>query len=344
MAEIRSYVFVRHLRSDPSAYVIRYKNGKLRKGGRGLSFWFLPMSTGLAELPVDDRELDFQFQGRSADFQDVWAQGVITLRLANPETVADRIDFTIDLASGAWLKQPMEKLTLVVTQVAQQHAMAWISRTPLREVLAAGPQEIRDRVRVGLTSDEGLAAIGVELVSVRVSSVRPVADVERALETPAREKLQQEADQATFERRALAVEKERSIQEAELQNQIELATREEQLIAQRGQNERRRVTDAADAQRIDAESRAQRTSIESTAKADAIRKVDGAGVEAERERMAIYRDLPTSVMLGLAARELASKLQRIDHLNLSPDLLGSQLSDLLEAGAKRLSKPETKKE
>jgi regulator of protease activity HflC (stomatin/prohibitin superfamily) len=344
MAEIRSYGFVRHLRSDPSSYVLRYRNGKLRRSGRGLSFWFLPMSAGLAEVPVDDRELDFQFQGRSNDFQDVWAQGVITLRLVQPETVAERIDFTIDLASGAYRRQPLEKLTLVVTQLAQQHAWAWISRTSLREVLSAGPHEIRDRVRGGLASDEGLTAMGVEIVSVRVSSVRPVADVERALETPARERLQQEADQATFERRALAVEKERAIAEAELQNQIELATREEQLIAQRGQNERRRVTDAADAQRIDAESRAARTAIESAAKADAIRKVDGAGVEAEQARMAIYRELPPSVLLGLAARELAGKLQRIDHLNVTPDLLGAQLSDLLEAGAKRLAKPEPSQE
>lgn len=339
MAEIRSFGFVRHLRSDPSAYMLRYKNGQLRRAGRGISFWFMPMSAGLAEVPVDDRELDFQFQGRSSDFQDVWAQGVITLRLAQPETVAERIDFTIDLTSGRHRKQPLEKLTLVVTQVAQQHAWAWLSRVSLREALSLGPEQIRDRVRAGLVADEGLASIGIEIVSVRVASVRPVADVERALETPARERLQQEADQATFERRALAVEKERAIQEAELQNQIELAIREEQLIAQRGQNERRRVTDASDAQRIDAESRSARTAIDSAAKADAIRKVEGAGVEAERARIDIYRDLPTSVLLGLAARELATKLQKIEHLNVSPDLLGTQLSDLLEAGAKRLGQP-----
>src|SRR5262249_49404451 len=59
MAEIRNYGFVKHLRADPSAYVLRFKNGKLRRAGKGLSFWFMPMSTGLAEVPVDDRELEF---------------------------------------------------------------------------------------------------------------------------------------------------------------------------------------------------------------------------------------------------------------------------------------------
>src|SRR5262249_20794054 len=188
--------------------------------------------------------------------------------------------------------------------------------------------------------DDGLAAIGIEVVSVRVSSVRPAAELERALETPARERIQQESDQATFERRALAVEKERAIQEAELNNQIELATREEKLIGQRGQNERRRVSDEAEARRIEAEATAARTSIEASAKADAIRKIDRAGVEAEQARMEVYRDLPPSVLLGLAARELATKLERIDHLNVSPELLGPQLLSLLEAGTRRLEKPE----
>ena len=41
-------------------------------------------------------------------------------------------------------------------------------------------------------------------------------------------------------------------------------------------------------------------------------------------------------MLREAARELASKLEKIEHLNLSPDLLGPALTDLFKAGARRL--------
>ena len=58
---------------------------------------------------------------------------------------------------------------------------------------------------------------------------------------PTREAIQQAADEATFQRRAQAVEKERAIQENELQNKIELARREEQLIAQKGQHLRTRT-------------------------------------------------------------------------------------------------------
>jgi hypothetical protein len=65
--------------------------------------------------------------------------------------------------------------------------------------------------------------------------------VEKALRTPAREQIQRNADRATCERRGLAVERERAIAENELQNQIELARREEQVVAQRGANARRQA-------------------------------------------------------------------------------------------------------
>jgi hypothetical protein len=52
--------------------------------------------------------------------------------------------------------------------------------------------------------------------------------------------------------------------------------------------------------------------------------------------MDIYRALPPAALLGLAARELAGKLQTIEHLNLSPDLIGSLLERVLGAQARKL--------
>ncbi len=53
--------------------------------------------------------------------------------------------------------------------------------------------------------------------------------------------------------------------------------------------------------------------------------------------MEIYRDLPRDVLLALAAREFAGKLTSIEHLSVTPDLLGSLLGDLARAGTKRLN-------
>ncbi len=171
---------------------------------------------------------------------------------------------------------------------------------------------------------------------MRVSKVAPTAELEKALQAPEHEAIQQTADEAIFQRRALAVEKERAIQENELQNRIELAKREEQLITQQGQNQRKQAKEDAEAERIEAEGQAERKRMGAAAEADAIRTVETVRVDTERTRMDIYRDLPPAAMWGLAAQEFAGKLQKIEHLNLSPELLTPLLANLVEAGTRRL--------
>jgi hypothetical protein len=190
----------------------------------------------------------------------------------------------------------------------------------LAEALVEAPPRLRDRIEAGLAADERLADIGIAIVAVRVGPVRPDPDLEKALGTPARELVQQEADRATFERRALAVENERAIAENELFNQIELARREEQLIAQRGHNEQRRVEDAAAASRVEA-----------GARADTVRQVGAAEAEAERGRLAAYGQLEPPILLGLALKELAANLPQIEHLTLAPDTLGEALARVADS-------------
>lgn len=81
---------------------------------------------------------------------------------------------------------------------------------------------------------------------------------------------------------------------------------------------------------------AQQARLGAEAKAEGIRLVEAATNEAEAVRIEIYEDLAPAVMLGLAAQELAGKLERIDHLNVSPDGFGALLQSLVAAGTKRL--------
>src|SRR5689334_10367853 len=120
MAEIRTYPFIRHFRSEPTAAVLRYRRGELVAEGPGLAFWFTPVSTQAAEVPLDDQELPFLFHARSADFQQLTVQGVITYRFVEPRRTAERIDFTVDLRSGRWTEAPLEQITGQLTQLAQQ--------------------------------------------------------------------------------------------------------------------------------------------------------------------------------------------------------------------------------
>jgi regulator of protease activity HflC (stomatin/prohibitin superfamily) len=336
VVQISRFPLLRHLRATPTSHVLFWRDGTLRKSSPGAAFWFRPLGASISVVPLDDRELPFLFKGRSADYQDVTVNGVVVWRVQSPEELARRVDFAVDTATGRWSSEPLDRLAGTVTQLAAQLASTFLNAAPLGQILQGSVEVIRAAIHDGLAADAGLRQLGVEIVATRVSAVLPTAEMEKALQTPAREAIQQQADQATFARRALAVEKERAIQENELNNQVELARREETLIAQRGQNERRRATETAESKRIEAEAAAKNVRLNAAAQAESIKLLEEAKVHAEKERMDIYRDLPSQAMMGLAARELAGKLQTIEHLNLSPDVLGSLLQRVLGAGAKKL--------
>lgn len=336
MARIDRHPVVSHLRSEASTHVIRYRGGRPVRSGRGLAFWFRPLDTAVAELPLDDQELTFLFRGRSSDLQEAVAQGVLTYRVADPDALAGRIDFGINLVSGQYLRTPLEQIAGRLTGLAQQHAWSAMAATPLRGLVAGGVELLRDRIGQGLAGDPTLAEMGIAIASVRVSAVAPTAEVEKALAAPARERIAAEADEAAFARRAAAVDKERAIAENELANRIELARRTADLVERDGANERRKAAEAAAADRIAAEGSAETRKLAAEAEAASIRMVEREKNTAETDRLAAYRDLPPAVLLGLAAQQFAGHIETIEHLSLTPDLLASLLGGLLGAGARRL--------
>ncbi|MHB8767371.1 MAG: SPFH domain-containing protein, partial [Deferrisomatales bacterium] len=85
-------------------------------------------------MPCDDRGLPFLFHARSADYQYVTTQGVITYRVTDPVKLAERVDFTVDPRKGAFLQTPLDQLAQMLTQLAQQFAVDYVARTPVREI------------------------------------------------------------------------------------------------------------------------------------------------------------------------------------------------------------------
>lgn len=333
MADIQRYPFLRHLRGAAAVHVRHQRRGKLVREGAGLAFWFRPLTAVLSEVPIDDRELPLLFHARTSDFQDVTVQASVTYRVVDPARAADRLDFSIDPDSGQWRSTPLEQVAALLSELAQQHALDLLAAATLPLVLAAGPGAIRERIAAGLDADSRLADIGLAVLGVRVVAVRPEPDVARALQTPTREQIQQDADRATYERRALAVERERAIGENELQSQIELAIREERLVTQRGQNERRKAEGAAAAERIAADAQAGRERTLAASRADATRLVGAAEADNQAATLAAYRDTDPQILLGIALRELAGQLPNIGTLSLTPDLLTGALARLAGPGA-----------
>lgn len=124
------------------------------------------------------------------------------------------------------------------------------------------------------------------------------------------------------------MERERAIGENELQTQIELARREEQLVAQRGANSRREAEESAAAASIASEAQAEREQRMAQVHAEATRIMGLAAGEAEAAKLSAYRDLPEATLYALALKELAGNLPDIDNLVLTPDLLTPVLARL----------------
>ncbi|MET9375562.1 SPFH domain-containing protein [Streptomyces sp. NPDC002992] len=328
MADITRRAGWRHLRSAPTSHIRHHRRGRLVHDGTGLSFWFRSLSAALSEVPVNDRELAMAFHARTADFQDVSVQSTVTYRIGGPEAAATRLDFSIDPDTGAWRGAPLEQIATLLTESAQQHALDVLARTPLAAALVDGVAAVRDRIADGLAAEPRLPATGIEVVAVRVVAIRPEPEVERALRTPAREQIQQEADRATYERRAVAVERERTIAENELASKIELARQEERLVDQRGTNARREAEESAAADSVRAEAEAVRKVRLARAEAEAAREVGEARAAAQAAWLRVHGDVETATLHALAATRAAENLPRIEHLTLSPDVLTGLLAKL----------------
>jgi regulator of protease activity HflC (stomatin/prohibitin superfamily) len=309
MAEIKRFLRYRHLRSEASSYVVTFRRGKQVRSGRGLAFWFRPDRTSIMEIPADDRDTDFVFQARSRDYQVVTVQGTITWRAAQPDALAARVDFTIDLRTGRLRTDPMDRIASLLIGLAQYQAARYVEHRDIHELLAEGAAPIQDGMSASLSADGRLQEMGLAVVTVRVAGVSPSADLARALEAPTFERAQGTADEASFTRRAMAVEKERAIAENELSTKIELSKRQAALIAQEDENARRIAEGKAQAGQIGAEAEAAR-----------IRVVETARAAAEGERLALLRGVDPAVLQILTLRAFAEKLTRIDTLNVTPDL------------------------
>lgn len=330
-----------HARAEASAFLAIHRNGRLIRAGRGLSAWFLTAGgTSLVEVPADDRENVVAVSAVTRDFQSVTAQGVVTWRAADPLLLGERLDFSVDprtgFPNGEAVAQVGSLIDGLVKAAVERHAGARDVATLLAEGIGALQQAVED----ALAATRQFEEIGVALAGVRLSDLSPSPELVRALRQPTLERLQQGADEATFARRAAAVEKEAAIARNETRARIRLEEERAALIARERDNARARAEADAEAARIAAESAgetqaigataaAQARGIAAEAEAAATRAIDGARLEAERARAEIARSMPDIVVIAEALRHgMASA--KIGTLNLGPDIV-AQLGDAFGA-------------
>lgn len=306
--------------------LVQGRAGDLVTRGPGASFWFRPLGASISEVPVEDLEFGHIFRVTTKDRQEVSVQTALTVRIADPARAVRRFDFAVDVATGEWSGRPLQTLQNRVAETAQQFAAAVVAATPLEVLLDEGLVLVREAVLAGLLEEGQLGAAGVEVVAVRVVAVRPEEELERALQAKVREAIQAEADRATYERRAQAVDRERAIKENELNNRTQLARREAELVELSGANERRRTQQELEREELRGEAQLEGRRLAVDARVDEIERVAAAENAALAVKLAAYEAAGLPALVASVAPQVLQSLPDIDALTLTPDMLGDAVT------------------
>ena len=112
----------RYIKTEPTQYVIQYRNGQPHRQGAGLAFWYFAPSSSIVVVPTASVNEPFIFPLVTADFQEVTVQGQITFRIADPGRTAALLNFTVG-PKGAYVSEDPTKLSQrLIDQVQVQRA------------------------------------------------------------------------------------------------------------------------------------------------------------------------------------------------------------------------------
>ena len=220
-------MFISYIKVPPTQYALHFQQGRIRREGVGLSFFYYRPTSSIVAVPVVSTDAPFVFNETTADFQAVTVQGQLTYRVNDPKKVATLLDFGIG-NGGQYTGEGPQKLQERLIQATQVATRAVTQLTPLRELLGRATP-LGAEVQASLRSVEAIANLGVEILGVSILSIRPTPEMAKALEAESREELQRAADQAIYARRNAAVEQERRIKESELNTEIAVEEKQRQI-------------------------------------------------------------------------------------------------------------------
>lgn len=313
---------IRYIKAAPTTYVIQFQDGRVKREGPGLSFFYWAPTTILVGVPLASADVPFAFNEVTQDFQAVTLQGQLTYRVSDPKRLASLLDYSI-AASGQYLSNDPEKLEERLVQVAQVRARSVVQGMALREVLGRA-DAVEAQVLAGLAASEAVRMVGVEVMSFSLLSVRPTPEMARALEAEAREGLQRRADEAIYSRRNAAVEQERRIKESELSTELAVEEKRRQI------REAQMAADIAVEEQRSAlmERWSQNERQAADARAYALEKVLAPVRQMDwKTLMAAHGNGGDAKLnIALAFREMAENAGKIGELNMSPELLSGLLA------------------
>ncbi|EOE5320913.1 SPFH domain-containing protein [Providencia rettgeri] len=327
----------KYFKADSSTFVIQSVNGKVRKQGKGLSFWYNSDKTSIAALPLNAQEAPFIFNLQSSDFQSLRIQGQISFQVVAAEKTADVLNFNLTKDGKSYASEDPLKLSDRVVRAAQTIIQAKIQTTSLRDALLIS-QSLVTLVSKQLAEQAAIESLGIAILDVSIAAIAPSPETLKALEAQARESILKEADDAIYARRKFSVEQERTIKEAELETDLSVQAKEQQIEEARLDNERKLLRERAE---IKQEELTAQVSAEAKRNELVALSVENQRIQSDADAYAIeskmkaYSQLPVENLKALALAKmgpeqlmamsfesLAQNAGKIGELNISPDLFG----------------------
>jgi hypothetical protein len=290
-------------KGQPSQYIIKYAAGRVAREGQGISFYYLRHNTNIVAVPTSSTDANFVFNEITNNFQAVTIQGQFTYRIHDPNQAATLLNFGIHPQTGAYVSNDPERLPKRIANIIQMATRDRIQQRSLEETLAQS-QAIAAEVLVHVREAGLLQADGAELLNVYFLSAKPTPEVGKALEAEYRETLLRKADEAIYARRAAAVEEERKIKENELNTDIALEQRRQQLIELEGTNAQQ----------------------EAEFRGRALEQEAGYRARALEMELGVYRTLDPRSLLALAMNKMGENAERIGTLTITSEVLSALLN------------------
>ena len=342
---------IKYYKADASTFVILSSTGRIVKSGRGLSFFYNTVTSSIAAIPTNAQEAPFVFNLQTKDFQDVRIQGQLTFRVTDAVKISEILNFTLNNKADGYVSEDPLRLNDRIIRVAQGLIQNRVQQQSLREVLRSG-SDILSFLKNQLPTLESITSTGVEVLEISLTAIKPNIETARALEAEAREAILKEADDAIYLRRISAVEQERSIKDAELQTDLSVQQKQQQietdklenmrvLMRSQAETERERITTnlaikmealkaeiAQETEKLElVEARTYNQKIETNAAAEAATKqAEAINILSPATLEALSMgNMKSDQLMALAMRTMAQNANKIGSLNFTPDILNQLL-------------------
>ncbi len=286
----------------PSEYVFKYKNGKIVKEGKGLSFIYYVPNTSVVVIPTSSADVPFIFQEITNDYQTVSVQGQITYKIADYKRVSEILDYTYDMKKKKYVTEDYKKIPQRLVNITKVLTKKSIENMPLKEAIKSS-ESLANLIREALIDSKEVLNLGIEIIGFSILAISPNKETARALEATAREEILKKADEAIYERRNSSIEQERIVKENELNTEIAIEEKRKEFIKLSVENAKEESDSKA---------------YQFAAMMKVFNEMDPNVIQA----LATINMEPEKLIAG-AFQQLANKADKIGELNISPDLLQS---------------------